>query len=99
MTHVRAELQNCHIPTRRRVLKKCSPECTGHMGYTFRFCSAGGVDAVESEFANGRAPSLCRPASGWGRRADRQERTKVSGKFCLVCLELLIDGRARLHRA
>ena len=25
-------------------------ERTGHMGYTFRFCSAGGVDAVESQF-------------------------------------------------
>ncbi|MGY2938447.1 transposase [Bradyrhizobium sp. GM6.1] len=24
------------------------------MGYTFRFCSAGGVDAVESEFGHGR---------------------------------------------
>jgi transposase len=24
------------------------------MGYTFRFCSAGGVDAVESEFGDGR---------------------------------------------
>jgi hypothetical protein len=23
---------------------------SGHRGYTFRFCSAGGVDAVESEF-------------------------------------------------
>jgi len=31
---------------------------TGHMGYTFRFCSAGGVDAVESEFGNGRAASI-----------------------------------------
>jgi hypothetical protein len=28
-------------------------ERTGHMGYIFRFCSAGGVDAVESEFGNG----------------------------------------------
>jgi hypothetical protein len=27
----------------------CSPLRTGHMGYTFRFCFAGGVDAVESE--------------------------------------------------
>src|SRR5436309_14752443 len=36
---------------------------TGHMGNTFRLW-AGGVDAVESEFGNGRAPLLCRPAAG-----------------------------------
>src|SRR5207237_1118516 len=40
---------------------------TGHMGDTFRF-RAGGVDAVESEFGNGRAPSFRRSAPGW--RAD-----------------------------
>jgi hypothetical protein len=36
------------------------------MGYTFRFCSAGGVDAVESEFGDGRTPALCGPLAGWG---------------------------------
>src|SRR3984957_12805373 len=36
------------------------------MGYTFRFCSAGGVDAVESEFGDGRTPAFCRPAAGRG---------------------------------
>src|SRR2546430_16988116 len=40
---------------------------TGHMGDTFRF-RAGGVDAVESGFGNGRAPSFRRSAPGW--RAD-----------------------------
>jgi hypothetical protein len=41
----------------------CSPERTGHMGCTFRFCSAGGVDAVESEFGDGRASALCRSSA------------------------------------
>jgi hypothetical protein len=31
------------------------------MGYTFRIFLAGGVDAVESEFGDGRTPALCRP--------------------------------------
>jgi len=39
---------------------------TGHMGYTFRFLQAGGVDAVESEFGDGRTPALCCPPAGWG---------------------------------
>jgi hypothetical protein len=34
------------------------------MGNTFRFW-AGGVDAVESEFGDGRAPAFCRPRAGW----------------------------------
>jgi hypothetical protein len=41
---------------------------TGHMGNTFRLLRAGGVDAVESEFGRGRAPSLYRPPPG--RRGD-----------------------------
>src|SRR6266851_9993257 len=42
---------------------------TGHLGYTFRFFQAGGVDAVESEFGYGRTPSLCCPPAG-GRGHD-----------------------------
>src|SRR6516162_8632517 len=41
---------------------------TGHMGNTFRPFWAGGVDAVESEFGDGGAPAVCRPAVG--RRDD-----------------------------
>src|SRR3954447_22984477 len=33
---------------------------TGHMGNTFRF-RAGGVNALEREFGDERAPALCRP--------------------------------------
>src|SRR5215207_5653051 len=37
---------------------------TGHMGYTFWFFpEAGGVDAVEGVFGDGRAPAVCRTAS------------------------------------
>jgi hypothetical protein len=41
------------------------------MGYTFRFCSAGGVDAVESEFGDGRkAPSMrCSTVTAWSSAA------------------------------
>src|SRR6266480_2901955 len=39
------------------------------MGYTFRLLQAGGVDAVESEFGDGRTPSVCRPPAG-RRRYD-----------------------------
>jgi hypothetical protein len=43
----------------------CTPHRTGHMGNTFRLlCGAGGVDAVEREFGDGRAPSLCRSLPG-----------------------------------
>jgi hypothetical protein len=34
------------------------------MGNTFRRFAAGGVDAVESEFGDGRAPVLCRASAG-----------------------------------
>jgi hypothetical protein len=53
------------------------------MGYTFRVCSAGGVDAVESEFGDGRALSLCRPSAGRGghdRRLPRVRRVPQRGE-------------------
>jgi Homeodomain-like domain len=34
------------------------------MGYTFRFCSAGGVDAVESEFVEERLRFVARLLDG-----------------------------------
>src|SRR5712664_2235596 len=36
------------------------------MGYTFRFFAAGGVDAVDGEFGDGRTPALCGPPAGRG---------------------------------
>src|SRR5206468_5793975 len=45
------------------------------MGYTFRFCSAGGVDAVESEFGNGRAPRFV------ARLLDGEAMTDVCREF------------------
>ena len=39
------------------------------MGYTFRFCSAGDVDAVESEFGNGRALRPVKRSGGPRQRA------------------------------
>src|SRR5215204_2632237 len=56
----------------RRMREPISPERpetgvtvrTGHMGYTFCFFpEAGGVDAVEGVFGDGRAPAVCRTAS------------------------------------
>src|SRR5215471_11264580 len=44
---------------------------TGHMGNTFRLLWAGGVDAVESEFGDGGAPAVCRPAVGRGDNDGR----------------------------
>src|ERR1700685_797541 len=41
------------------------------MGYTFRFCSAGGVDAVESEFGDGRTAAVCCPPAGRGGHNGR----------------------------
>src|ERR1700730_8481842 len=35
-----------------------------HCLYGLAFLQAGGVDAVESEFGDGRTPSLCRPPAG-----------------------------------
>jgi hypothetical protein len=49
------------------------------MGYTFRFFwEAGGVDAVEGEFGNGRAPLLCRPPLR--RRANDRRDFGISRK-------------------
>jgi hypothetical protein len=43
------------------------------MGYPFCFCSAGGVDAVESEFDHGRTTSLCgAPVRFLGLELDNQ---------------------------
>src|ERR1044071_7902158 len=45
------------------------------MGYTFRVCSAGGVDAVESEFGNGGAPRFA------ARLLDGEAMTEVCRDF------------------
>src|SRR5205807_10386337 len=67
---------------------------TGHMGDTFRF-RAGGVDAVESEFGNGRAPSFRRSAPGW--RADDPDVSGVRhlAQDRLQDLRALYGARAR----
>jgi len=73
------------------------------MGYTFRFCSAGGVDAVESEFGNGRAPSFRRPASGWEAMTDvcrefgisRKTGYKIFDRYKEHGLEALSDRSRR----
>lgn len=48
--------------------------CTGHMGNTFRLL-AGGVDAVESEFGDGRGRRFV------GRLLDGEAMTEVCREF------------------
>src|SRR6266446_2112841 len=70
----------CAMSHRRRMFERRErPETwvtfrTGHMGNTFRLLRAGGVDAVESEFGDGRAPSLCGPPGGWRGHDGRLPR-------------------------
>jgi Homeodomain-like domain len=45
------------------------------MGHTFRFCSAGGVDAVEGEFSDGRTPRFV------ARLLDGEAVTDVCREF------------------
>jgi hypothetical protein len=49
-------------------------------GYTFRFCSAGGVDAVESEFGEGREATLGRPQDPGTAGASARWRYQSSRK-------------------